>query len=86
MRTLKNKHLIYEDRCVIQEFLNYGFSFTKISNRIGKHRTTVAKEIISHRILKNTSNEECNLLKKPPYVCNGCNKKNYCKIQLNKCS
>ena len=79
MRTLKNKHLIYEDRCVIQEFLNYGFTFTQIGNRLGKHRTTIAKEVLLHRILKNTSNDECQLLNKAPYVCNGCEKKHYCK-------
>ena len=28
----KNKHLTYKDRCVIQEFISYGHSFTSIAN------------------------------------------------------
>ena len=46
MKTLKSKHLRFEDRCVIQEFLNERYSISQIANRLGKHRTTIAKEII----------------------------------------
>ena len=51
MTTLKNKHLSFEDRCIIQEFLDYGYSFTRIGNRIHKDRTTVAKEVLHHRFM-----------------------------------
>ena len=48
----KYTHLTYKDRSVIHEFLNYGYSFTAIGNRIHKDRTTVAKEVKLHRFVK----------------------------------
>lgn len=48
----KYSHLTYKDRSIIHEFLNYGYSFTAIGNRIHKDRTTVAKEIKAHRFVK----------------------------------
>lgn len=80
MRTPKYKHLLFEDRCVINEFLNDSCSFTQIANRLGKDRRTIAKEIYKHRFLKpgNAKDKECPFTSKPPYVCNGCEKKSYC--------
>ena len=58
MKAKKYKHLSFEDRCVIEEFLNNNYNFTKIANRIGKDRTTVSHEVKKHRFLRTTSN--CN--------------------------
>lgn len=80
----KNKHLSYEDRCVIEEFLNNKYNFTQIGNRIKKDRTTIARDILKHRFLRTKSSstsEPCCYENKPPYVCNGCNKFNYCRKQ-----
>ena len=80
----KNKHLSFEDRCVIEEFLNNNYNFTQIANRIGKDRTTVAREIFKHRFLRtkiSSTNLPCCFESKPPYVCNGCHKINYCTKQ-----
>lgn len=46
MTTLKNKHLSVEDRCTIQEFLDYGYSFSRIEARLHKNRTIIAKEVL----------------------------------------
>ena len=76
-----NKHLSFEDRCIIEEYLNNNFNFTQISNRIGKYRTTIAREVKKHRFLRTTNNcnnKPCCFENKPPYVCNGCPKFNYC--------
>ena len=82
MKTKKYKHLTFEDRCTIEEFLNYGYNFTQIGNRIHKDRTTISNEVKKHRLLRNDSNIICPITLKPPYVCNNCKKKNYCnKIQ-----
>jgi len=78
MNKLKNKHLSFEDRCSIQEFLNLSFNFTQISHRLGKHRTCIAKEVSKHRFLRNHSSSSCPTLSHPPYVCNPCPKKNSC--------
>ena len=52
MSTPKHKHLKYEDRFVIQEFLNLNHTFTAIAIRIDKDRRCVSKEVLKHRILK----------------------------------
>lgn len=81
MKAKKCKHLSFEDRCVIEEFLNNNYNFTKIGNRIGKDRTTISDEVKKHRFLRTTAkcnNEPCCFENKPPYVCNGCIKFNSC--------
>ena len=67
MAAIKNKHLSFENRCIIQEFLDYSYSFTAIAKRIGKDRTTIAKEVKAHRFLIGTALKECELTSKPPY-------------------
>lgn len=80
MKAKKYKHLSFEDRCTIEEFLNYNYSFTKIGHRVHKDRTAISKEVKKHRFLKSNSdiNKPCCYEDKPPYVCNGCNKLNSC--------
>lgn len=71
----KYSHLTYQDRCVIHEFLNYGYSFTAISKRLHKDRTTVSKEIRHHSFIKPFGKKKellCDMLSRPPYVCNSC--------------
>lgn len=83
MKVKKYKHLSFEDRCVIEEFLNHGYNFTQISNRLGKHRTAISKEILKHRFLRGAAsqNRPCCFESKPPYVCNHCDNFNHCKKQ-----
>lgn len=83
MKVKKYKHLSFEDRCVIEEFLNHGYNFTQISNRLGRHRTAISKEVLKHRFLRGTASIErpCCFESKPPYVCNNCEKFNHCKKQ-----
>ncbi|MCF0232487.1 MAG: IS30 family transposase [Enterococcus sp.] len=78
----KFKHLRYEDRFVIQEFLNLGHNFSMIARRLNKDRRTISKEVWSHRFLKTGSAKrlpECLKYEKPPYVCNGCPVKSSCR-------
>ncbi len=75
MATPKYKHLKFEDRYTIQEFLRCGYSFTSIAKRLNKDRRGIAKEVLKHRFLKPGKNSirlDCPALSKPPYVCNGC--------------
>lgn len=81
MPSKKYKHLSFEDRCVIEEFLNHHYNFTQISHRIGKDRTTISHEVKKHRFLRSTHHSNllpCCFDSKPPYVCNGCSKFNSC--------
>ena len=75
MKTLKYKHLSFEDRCIIEEYLNHSYSFSEIANRIGKDRRCISKEVLKHRFLRKTLSSKsitCPRNIKPPYVCNGC--------------
>lgn len=124
----KNKHLLLENRCTIQNGLDKRLSFKAIAALLGKDCTTISKEIKNHifierkgapyrvfndcvhrhhcshsgdvcsmciRKLKRTCSfcgkcidkcpdyekEECPILKKPPYVCNGCLNRNQCTLE-----
>ena len=83
MNAKKYKHLSFEDRCVIEDFLNYNYNFTQIANRLHKDRTTISNEVRKHRFLRSNShtnvNNICCFESKPPYVCNGCSKFNNCR-------
>lgn len=83
MSTPKYKHLSFEDRCVIEEFLNRGFNFTQIANRLGKNRTSISKEVLKHRCLRGNASPDrpCCFESKKPYVCNACPKLEHCKKQ-----
>lgn len=83
MKVKKHKHLSFEDRCVIEEFLNHKFNFTQIANRLSKDRTTISKEILNHRFLRGTASDKrpCCFESKPPYVCNACDNFSHCKKQ-----
>lgn len=62
MKAKKYKHLSFENRCVIEEFSNHSYNFTQISNRLGKHRIAISKEIPKHRFLRGSD------FLKRPYV------------------
>ncbi len=83
MKVKKYKHLSFEDRCVIEKFLNHGYNFTQISNRLGRHRTAISKEVLKHRFLRGNAspNRPCCFESLPPYICNSCDKFHYCKKQ-----
>ena len=53
--TMNNKHLTYDDRLVIQAGLQQGLKVAQIAKNIGKHRSTVSREIKAHRRLVSTS-------------------------------
>lgn len=82
MTTKKYKHLSYDDRCIIQQFVSFGRSFTEVANRLHKDRTTISKEVRSHRYsLDKDKRPTCLRLKKPPYVCNACEARPHCTYQ-----
>lgn len=80
----KYKHLSYENRCTIQKFLNYGYNFTQIANRLSKDRRTISKEVYKHRFMRQKLSNQvdaCPSTSHPPYVCNSCHKKTFCRKQ-----
>ena len=128
---MKYKHLTLDDRIEIQRALKDRLSFVKIGALLNRDPSTIAKEVKSHAISKQTGTksrpynpcinrrhcthegdicafchqtggwrssrycavcgectrwcpdfkaEECKSLKKPPYVCNGCNQIRSCTL------
>lgn len=78
----------FENKIILKLKLELQESFRKISKYLGVHITTVSNEVKNNRkVVKNRktfsldskikeseilTNHPCNLIKKSPYVCNGC--------------
>ena len=83
-------HLTREQRNNIEYLLSINKSFSYIGSFINVDRTTISKEIRRNRYIKssfynefdkkgiNSAINNCDKLKKPPYVCNACPNKRYC--------
>lgn len=82
---MDNKHLSLNNRIDIEKYLNMGFNFSEIGRIINKSDRTIAYEVKKHkqRIKKNNFNNykyyPCEKLNHTPFVCNGCDTKNYCR-------
>jgi IS30 family transposase len=81
-------HLTFDQRIEIQQMLSHGIGYRTIGKRIGKHETTVSREVKKHLIVTKTEvvrtdangkivNSPCPKLLKPPFTCNGCPKHRY---------
>ena len=82
---LKNKHLSFEDRKLIEKSLNNGLNFSQIGLIINKSYKTISNEIKRNKIFETSTafslygSKLCEKLNKPPYVCNGCSSRNGCR-------
>lgn len=66
-----------EDRMIIQACLHDHKNITEISQRLGKNKSTISRELHRNQIIKLGNNVPCNDLKQL-VVCNVCKKKKYC--------
>lgn len=77
---MKQKHLTLEEREIIEDMLKNNFNFTQIGKVIGKHRTTISKEILNHRFEKEaiqygTTFANCTNINNCQFAgCKSCNK------------
>ena len=46
---MKNKHLTFEERLIIEEYLDKGLSVHKISLKLGRPDSSVIREIVRNR-------------------------------------
>ena len=82
---LKNKHLSFDDRKLIEKSLNNGLNFSQIGLNTNKPYKTISNEIKRNKIFETSTafslygSKLCDKLNKPPYVCNGCPSRNGCK-------
>lgn len=81
MKAIKFKHLRLEDRIAIETYLGYGITISKIALRIGKDRTTIAKEVKRWRYRAGQGDGDCEKLSKSPFVCNGCKDRPCCRLR-----
>lgn len=84
MTTQKNKHMTLQDRQEIEDCLRHGMTFKQIAANIGKDQTTVSKEIRKHYTVTKARDPEkpmCKALSRAPYVCNGCDRRRYCRLE-----
>ncbi len=76
---MKFKHFTFEDRKIIASCLAKEFRCVEIADTLGCDPTSVSKEIKRNRIdstrFRYPVDEECQKLKKIPYVCANCNLK-----------
>ena len=83
---MKNKHLCYDDRLIIEKWLKEGCNFNEIASRIEKSLSTVSREIKLHRYPK-----ERNMFNNPN-ICRhrrDCNKTERCNVKgcnRNRCA
>lgn len=83
----KNKHLSYDDRKEIETGLRENKTFKDIAAIIGKDPSTISKEVKKHIFVTNALNPDsppCDQLIRPPYVCNGCSKRNRCRLERHR--
>ena len=82
---LLNKHLTLDDRKSIEHYLNSQLPFSEIGSHLNKSYKTISNEVKRNKILEYGGSttwckqKPCDIIKKPPYVCNGCNKRQGCR-------
>jgi len=80
-----HKHLSLSKRIQIEKSLDEGKNFTQIAELISKANRTISYEVRKHRVfhkglsIHHKVNFKCDKLSKPPYVCNGCEKRKGCR-------
>lgn len=75
----KGKHLNYEDRLIIEQFIRNNISFNTILNNLSVNKSTLYREIKNRRTKLNNSTIICSKTNKFPFTCGNCKQKNYCK-------
>ena len=77
-------HMDKTTRQIIKDSLDGGErDLGVLAARLGRDRTTICREIRKRRIFpagRASSDSECPLLFSPPYVCNGCAKRQHCRM------
>lgn len=74
------KHrLTIENRILIEELVRLKYKLKDISEIIGVSQSTISRELKKRRITGKGIYKECELTKRYPYVCNGCDKRLKCR-------
>ena len=74
-------HFTQDERHVLAQCLKGGQDVGEISRILGKHRTSVCRELKRNRVKVGAGPDGCPLLDSPPYVCNTCGRAAGCAFQ-----
>jgi len=85
-KKINHKHFTLDDRIQIQISLECGMTFRAIARRIGRHETSVSREVKKHLRIQKTNavkkdkdgkviNSMCKSLLKSPFCCNPCKRR-----------
>lgn len=73
------KRLTIENRMLIEQLLRLNYKLKDIAYCVDSNPSTISREIKKRRITGKGLFEQCNKIKKFPFVCNGCSNKTYCR-------
>lgn len=73
------KRLTIENRMLIEQLLRLDYKLKDIAYCVDSNPSTISREIKKRRITGKGLFEQCNKIKKFPFVCNGCSNKTYCR-------
>ena len=73
------KRLTIESRMLIEQLLRLDYKLKDIAYCVDSNPSTISREIKKRRITGKGLFEQCNKIKKFPFVCNGCSNKTYCR-------
>lgn len=79
---MSSKHLTLTDRCMIEKYLTFGYSFREIAKTLNRQPSTISREVKQYRtfIIPKQSCEgvKCSKLDSAPFVCNLCPSQDFC--------
>ena len=75
----RRKHLVYEQRIIIEQFIKNKLKFNDILNNMDVNKSTLYREIKKRRTKINNGTEICLKTNRYPFTCFNCKNKNYCK-------
>lgn len=76
---MKKKRLSLDNRILIEELVRLNYKLKQIAEIIGVDQTTISRELKKRRITGKGVYKECELTKRYPYVCNGCENRIKCR-------
>jgi len=76
---MKKHRLTIENRILIEELVKLKYKLKDIAEIVGVDKSTISRELKKRRITGKGVYKECELTKRFPYVCNGCDNRKSCR-------
>lgn len=76
---MKKHRLTIENRILIEELVKLKYKLKDIAEIVEVNKSTISRELKKRRITGKGTYKECELTKRFPYVCNGCDNRKSCR-------